>query len=109
MTVLTRQEVFDAINQERSYQDQKWGVNNPQSLPGFLLIAKGELNEAIDGWIKNRQGRNSPLAELLQVAAVCVAAMERYGINGNTVNTDDVPMYGPAKYYQYGDLSPRGL
>jgi hypothetical protein len=64
MTSLTRQQVYEAIDKERQYQDQKYGYK-PQSLPGFLLVAKSELNEAIDGWVENCQGRDSCLAELL--------------------------------------------
>jgi hypothetical protein len=101
MTLLTRQEVFEAIDKEREHQAQKYG-EQAQSLPGFLLVAKKELDEAIDGWIANRQGRDSCLSEVLQVAAVCVAIMERYGINGNTFNTNDIPDVQGAGQYQQG-------
>lgn len=91
MNVLTQQQVFDAIEAERRYQDQKWGADKPQSLAGFLLVAEKELAEAKEGWNKNLAGRNAPLNELVQVAAVCVAALERYGVDGTTINTNDIP------------------
>lgn len=90
MSLLTRRQVFEAIEKERFYQDDKWGRDRPQSLPGYLLIAQAELNEAIAGWIKNGQGRSAPLHELTQVAAVIVACLERYGTEGTTINTDDL-------------------
>lgn len=89
-STLSRQEVFDAISIERDHQDRKWGVNREHGLADFLLIMKKELDEAIDGWMKNREGRNSPLNEICQVAAVAVAAMERYGSTGITIPTDDI-------------------
>lgn len=89
---LSRQEVFDAISLERDYQDDKWGVNRAHSLADFMLIMKHELDEAIEGWMKDRSGRNSPLNEICQVAAVAVAAMERYGATGITLSTDDIPV-----------------
>lgn len=104
MSLLTRQQIFEAIEKERAYQDAKYGPYKQQSLPGFLLVAKKELDEAIDGWINNSPGRDSPLAELLQVASVCVAAMEKYGIAGNSFNTDDVADGSQAYQYQSGQL-----
>jgi hypothetical protein len=73
---LARYEVYEAIDKERSYQDQKWGADKPQSLPGFLLVIESELNEAKLGWMKNQLHRHSPLAEIVQIAATCVACLE---------------------------------
>lgn len=94
---LTMDQVFEAIRQERANQDLKWGVNKPQSLPGYFLVAKKELEEAEDGWLKNLPGKSAPLNELVQVAAVVVAALERYGTTGNTISTNDiaVPQISP--------------
>jgi len=86
----TRKEVYEAIDAERQYQMEKFG-DKPQSLPGFIAILRSELNEAEVGWIKNKTGRNSPLAEIIQIAAVAVACAEKYGTRGNTFNTDDIP------------------
>ena len=85
---LTRSEVYEAIDRERYHQLDKWG-GKPQSLAGYLLILQHEIDEAICGWMKNSTGRNSPLHEVLQVAAVAVACMEQYGSGGITVNSLD--------------------
>ena len=87
---LTRAEVYNYIDQERNYQALKWD-EKPQSLTGFLLIMRNEQEEAEQGWMKSIQsGRNSPLAEILQVVATGVACLERYGVDGLTINTNDI-------------------
>jgi hypothetical protein len=79
------EEVFAEIRKEREYQDAKWGTiaEHQQSIPGYLLIIRKELEEAENGWMKNVQGRDSAMAEILQIASVAVAALEQYGFEGN--------------------------
>jgi hypothetical protein len=90
---LTNNQVFQAIEKEMSRQDAIFGEDKPQSLPGFLLIARKELNEAEEGWLKNKTDAHAPLNELVQVAAVIVQALKRYGCAGCPVSTDDGPVY----------------
>lgn len=77
--------VLEAIEAERAYQLNKWGKHHDdtQSLAGYLLIIESELNEAKRGWNKNLSGRDSSLSELVQVVAVAVAALEKFGVEGN--------------------------
>lgn len=82
-------EPLRAIAAEIEHQRQKWGREKPQSLPGFLLVLESELAEAKHGWIKNLNGRNSPLAEVVQIAAVAIACLSRYGTNGSAGATND--------------------
>lgn len=72
---------MNLIRLEREHQTRIWGSidNRSQSVAGYCLIVKKELEEAEDGWMKNKEGRNSCLAELLQVAAVAVSALEEHG------------------------------
>lgn len=85
--------VFDHIQDERLYQDLKWGAKKPQSLPGYLLIMQSELQEAIDGWMKDREEpRQSTLEEILQVVAVGVACLETYGVRGSAISTNDISL-----------------
>lgn len=79
------QEVFEKIREERNYQDNKWGTlaEKPQSIPGWLLILRKELEEAEAGWMKNVRGRDSALGEIVQIAAVAVAALQQHGFEGN--------------------------
>jgi hypothetical protein len=90
MNKLTRSAVYDAINKERDFQDAKWGKDKPLSLPGFIIALRSELEEVELGWLKNLPGKSAPLNELVQVAALAVAALERYGVTGNTVSQDDI-------------------
>lgn len=92
MNTATFEDVVNAIHDELTKQDKKWGVNKPQSLPGFLMIIESELAEAKLGWNKNLEGKSAPLNELVQVAASCFAALQRYGLTGNAKATDDVPV-----------------
>lgn len=78
-------DVVGEIRAEREYQDTKWGslAEKPQSIPGWLLILRKELEEAEEGWMKNRIGRDSALGEIVQIAAVAVAALQQHGYEGN--------------------------
>ena len=79
----TLADVFAAIQNELSYQTMKWGADKEQSLAGYLLIMRKELDEAIDGWMKNRHDpRQSSLEEVTQVAAVAVRCLMTYGLKG---------------------------
>lgn len=91
--ILSAKEVFEHIQRERTYQDEKYGVNKPQSLAGFILLMQKELQEAVDAWAKDVQTpRNTCLEEILQVASVAVAALERYGVSGSAIPTDDLTL-----------------
>jgi len=82
--------VQGAIENELAHQRQKWGKDKQQSLPGYLLVMQYELNEAIDGWMKNKAGRNSTLQEIVQVVATGIAALDFYGVDGNALSTNDI-------------------
>ncbi len=85
MTKLTFEEVVASIKQERDRQDAKWGPleDRNQSIAGFLLVLQAELDEAVAGWIKNKEGDHSSLNEIRQVAAVAVACLMTHGLTGN--------------------------
>lgn len=82
---MTFEEVCKSIQEERDYQDSKWGTldEKQQSIPGFMLVLEAELNEAKAGWMKNVNGKHSSLAEIRQVAAVAIACLQQHGIEGN--------------------------
>lgn len=86
-----RTAIYAAIDEERAYQDNKFGPDKEQSVPGFLVLIQNELTEAMLGWAKDSKGRNSVMHEIRQIAAVCVNAMEKYGTEGNARSTDDIP------------------
>lgn len=88
--------IFEAIIKERQLQDAKYGSGGHE-LPGWLLVIEKELAEAKDaatgqGRRKKETGRNSTRAELLQIAAVAVAALEQHGLD--PVEQDICPKCG---------------
>lgn len=91
MSKLTPQEVFDAVLRERAHQIEKFGDQKQQSLPGFLIIMRKELDEAELGWTKSIEGNHSPLNEIVQVVATGFACLEKYGVTGSAIATDDIP------------------
>lgn len=83
--LLSFEQVIDLVIAERQHQDSKWGTlaNKKQSVAGYLLIARKELTESEDGWMKNKEGRHSALSEMIQVAATAVACLQQHGSTGN--------------------------
>jgi len=85
MIKMTFEEVIESIKKERDYQDKKWGSldQREQSISGYMLVLKKELEEAENGWIKNVEGKHSALAEIRQIAAVAIACLQQHGVEGN--------------------------
>jgi len=98
-------EIFEAIIRERQFQHEKYGgVLQPtynieygnkiidgscqgpggHELGSWLIVLEKELEEAkkaaVHGGSKETAGRNSIRSELIQCAAVCVAALEQHGL-----------------------------
>jgi hypothetical protein len=90
--LIPQQDVFDAIAIERNRQLEKWGVHKAQSLAYYLLIIERLVEEAKEGWNHDLPGKKAPLNVLVEVAAVCTAALEQYGTTGNTISKSDVPV-----------------
>jgi hypothetical protein len=88
--MLSFDEVAAAIHGEMQYQDDKWGADKQQSLPGYLIVMENELRKAREGWCADKSGRASALAELLQVVTVGVRCLQRYGVTGWAIATDDI-------------------
>lgn len=79
-----RATIFAAIEKEREYQDKKFGDitgGGGHTPGGWALIAEFELAEAKEAMIKGGTGRNTWRAELVQLAAVCIAALEQHGVD----------------------------
>ena len=67
--------LIELIEKERDYQERKY-PNHGHELPGWLLIMHTELAEAEDAWMKSTD--HESLAEVLQVIATGVAALQSY-------------------------------
>lgn len=80
--------ILKAVMAERKFQDEKYGTidkGGGHELGAWLIIIESELNEAkkalVHGGSKKASGRDSIRAELVQVAAVCFAALEQHGVS----------------------------
>ena len=85
-----QQHVFEAIQVERKFQDEKHGHPdaNPHSIGSWLLTIEAELIEAKAACIKGGEGRDNVISEIIQIGALCVACLEQHGvesIKGRTV------------------------
>lgn len=98
--------IFEAVVREREFQTNKYGpVLEPagylgtgdikpgcpmeqgpggHELGSWLIILEKELDEAKDaaihGGMKGKTGRNTVRHEILQIMAVCCAALEQHGL-----------------------------
>ena len=94
--------IMAALRRERDFQDKKygpvleknefreWGESETRQGPGghelgaWLIVIEKELDEAKDACIhgghSTGKGRNSIRSEILQIAAVCIAALEQHGL-----------------------------
>lgn len=79
-------DIIAALEQERRFQDAKYG--RPEGAGGhelgtWAIILESELDEfkkaLVHGGGKNAKGRDSARAELVQIAAVAIAALEQHG------------------------------
>jgi hypothetical protein len=70
-------DVIAALANERAFQDRKHGAK-PHDLSLWVLIIERELAEVKDAIIKKTY--DEARCELLQVGAVCVAALEQHGV-----------------------------
>jgi NTP pyrophosphatase (non-canonical NTP hydrolase) len=75
--IMTTTEVLEEVARERSRQDERWGEQNHEPLRWLAILVEevGEVGKAI----LDRQGLRD---ELVQVAAVAVAAIESLDRNG---------------------------
>lgn len=72
--------VWQVIRRERSYQDRKYGTIEERNLPldDYIAILWTELGEASVSFTEGDY--DNARCELLQVAAVAVAALEAHGL-----------------------------
>ncbi len=82
MAASKRQEIYSAIDSERDFQVQKH-KDEQHSMGAWLLLIESELNEAKLASVKGGSGRNSIRSELIQVSALCVAALEQHGLHSD--------------------------
>jgi len=78
---MNTQQVLQEVAKERERQDAKWGVQRHNPLTWLAILGEevGEVNKAALEKIFSGKGLEEYRAELIQVAAVAVAAIESLG------------------------------
>lgn len=84
---VSRQKVYEVIDQERTYQKLRWGYNNPASkleeaehcVCDFLVYMKDYLNDAFR-MASRKPGNKHALDFIRKVTALGVACMEQNGV-----------------------------
>lgn len=82
MTVANKTDIINAILEERDFQDAKHQTSH-HGMGTWLLLIESELDEAKLAAVKGGSGRNSVRHELIQVAALCMAALEDHGLTSH--------------------------
>lgn len=92
MPAITDGGVLNEVAAERDRQDAKWGEQN-HDLPVWITVLAEEIGEAAQEVLAARAGERPAMlrcrAELVQVAAVAVAAIEY--IDRSTTRRCDAP------------------
>ena len=89
--MLSFEDVMVAIRDEMAYQDDKWGADKQQSLPGYMTVMRRAIGQAEDAWCTNSGTyRDTPLAEVLKCVAVGVRTLQAYGVSGSAFATNDI-------------------
>jgi hypothetical protein len=75
-----KQEVLNAIQEERVYQNRKWGTveQRPHEVGAWITIMRSLLSRAETAWASSK-GDTGALDEIRKVAAVAIACMEQHG------------------------------
>jgi NTP pyrophosphatase (non-canonical NTP hydrolase) len=73
--VIVAMDVINEVEHERKQQDKRWGTQN-HSLERWMIILTEELGEACEALLTADLG--SYRGEMVQIAAVAVAAIESY-------------------------------
>lgn len=78
---MNTQQVLQEVAKERERQNTKWGVQRHNPLTWLAILGEevGEVNKAVLENIFSRKGLEEYRQELIQVAAVAVAAIESLG------------------------------
>ena len=89
MNKTPRSLIYEVINGERDFQDEKWGTpqEHPHSIYEWIGIMEQELKEAKEAFFSHPADRLM-LDEVRQVVAVGVACMEQHGFTKREMTYD---------------------
>lgn len=89
---MSQQDVIEKLQQERAYQDEKWGDINQrtQQVGSYLTIMRGLLGKAEFEW-QNSNNDLKALDEIRQLTAVGIACLEKHGAPPRILNQRSKP------------------
>jgi hypothetical protein len=78
---MKREQVYEAIDTERAFQDFKWGSidEHPHEVGAWLTILHGLIHKAQIAWSESN-GDVRALQYIRKIAGVAVACSEQHGI-----------------------------
>ena len=81
--MVTRKEVYSAIDSERNYQDRLWstddGFSNPLSIGEFLVLLEVYLRKAQSEWTTESKPEINSLNTVRKLAGISVNCLEQHG------------------------------
>lgn len=78
---LTRDQVFQLINGERSYQNEQaeqWNHQGAPSIEAELLMLEHYISDARQAWVQTSHSRGT-LDNIRKIAGIAVRALEHHG------------------------------
>ena len=84
---MLREEVYNRINEERTYQDNKWGAldKHPHEVAAWIVFMEHHLNKAKQ-LISTQNTDEDALHELRKVTTLGVACLEQHGCPDRQIN-----------------------
>lgn len=76
----SRADVFEALSEERDYQNSRWGGDDDTAMGDFLTFIRVYFTKAQEKRTLGKKYTFETLDNLRKVAGLCVAAMERFGV-----------------------------
>lgn len=88
----TREQVFEAINTEREFQDRLWqgtagaeGSSNPLNTGEFLVLLDSYVRKVQDKWVIEPKPEIQTLEIVRKIAAIAVNCLEQNGVQNRDV------------------------
>jgi hypothetical protein len=89
----TRQEVYEAINTEREYQDRLWeqSPSRPTSIGEAVLLLEEYVSRARLEWTGEPAPEERTLNVIRKIAGIAVRCMEQHGAPGRVLEILEAP------------------
>lgn len=103
-----RVSVYRALNEERDYQDSKWGGqvhDRGHEVEAWLIYMQAYLNKAINR-VSTEKGAQGALEEMRKVVALGIACFENHGVPPRYIKGVDPLVYNRTLPNPYNQSIP---